>query len=60
MMSTPASKLVHDEFAVLLIATVGGLLFWWGYGFIKGVQFFVALCLIPQPVFLYSYWKGAR
>ncbi len=60
MMSTPASKLVQDELAALLIATIGGLLFWWGYEFIKGLQFFGVLCLIPQPVFLYNYWKGTR
>lgn len=46
----------RDQQGAALIALVGGLFFWWGYGWVKGLLFALGLMLILQP----SIWWGQR
>jgi len=43
--------------AIALVAVTGGILFWFAHGFIKGIQFALAVWFIMQIPILLSYWK---
>lgn len=43
--------------AIALVAVVGGLVFWAGYGLMKGIEFAVALCVIMEIPVLFDHWR---
>ena len=47
----------REQQAAILVAVIGGLLFWLGYGFVKGVLFALAILLILQVPILVGHWK---
>lgn len=50
----------REQQAAILVAVVGGLLFWLGYGFVKGALFALAILLILQLPILVGHWKRRR
>lgn len=50
----------REQQATALVAAVGGLLFWLGYGLVKGIQFALAVWLILQVPILFAYWRRRR
>lgn len=55
-----SKKFWRDQQAAAFVALAGGLLFWYGYGLLKGVIFAIALMLILQPSIFFSYWKSRK
>lgn len=43
--------------AIALVAAAGGLVFWVGYGAMKGIEFAAALCVIMEIPVLFDYWR---
>lgn len=43
--------------AIALVAVVGGLVFWAGYGLMKGIEFAIALCVILEIAVIYDYCR---
>jgi Flp pilus assembly protein TadB len=53
-----ARKILLDhEKSALLIALIAGGFMWYGYGLLKGMLFFLFAFLLPQPVYIYHYWR---
>jgi hypothetical protein len=46
--------------AIALVGVVGGLVFWAGYGPVKGVEFAVALCAILEIPVIFEYCRRRR
>ena len=46
----------REQYAAAFMAVTAALIFWWGYGFVKGIIFGVAIMLLAQP----GIWWGKR
>ncbi|QNK01525.1 hypothetical protein [Dyella telluris] len=46
----------RDQQAAAILGLFGLLLFWWGYGWVKGLLFGLSVMLIQQP----AIWWGHR
>lgn len=49
-----------SERATILIAAVCGMAMWYAHGPLKGVLMSFVMFLIPQPIYLYEYWKNKK
>lgn len=50
----------REQQAAVLVAVVGGLIFWLGYGIAKGLLFALVIFVILQVPIWITYRKGRR
>ena len=59
-MEAYSKRLIDNEKAIIFGALAGGLLMWCGHGLLKGFMFFLVIFLVPQPVYIYEYWRERK